>query len=394
MTEWPRACLGDIATSRGFAIGPFGSRMKTDNYTPTGARVVRGQNITSNGRIEGDFVHISEEFADSLGSARLRRGDIALPHRGAIGRAALVMADDFVMSTSLMRVRVDGSKADLRFVSAYLASPDGEREILQFASTVGTPGIGQPLASLRKVTLPLPPLTEQRRIASVLGALDDLIETNREAIGQVRELSTTLYQKVAAETDSHFALGDVARVSHMKTKPAHGPIRYVDIAAMGDGSFEMPSAIDWSEAPTRARMKAAAGSTLWSTVRPNRRAHALLVEAPDNLVLSTGIAVLTPTGIGPAELFAAADQDGFVDQLVAKADGSAYPAVRPSAFAEVRIAALGPESSARFEQALWPLWLGAHAAMDDIERLTRTRDELLPLLMSGRVRVSEDLAVA
>jgi len=175
VSEWTQASLEDLATADGFAIGPFGSRMKTEHYTTEGARVVRGQNITSDGRITGEFVYISNDFADSLGSARLRAGDITLPHRGAIGRAALVRADDMVMSTSLMRVRVNPRRADPRFVAAYLSSREGEREVLQFASTVGTPGIGQPLSSLRKVKLPLPPLPEQRRIASVLGAFDDLI---------------------------------------------------------------------------------------------------------------------------------------------------------------------------------------------------------------------------
>lgn len=394
MSEWQQKSLEDVATRDGFAIGPFGSRMKVEHYTPAGARVLRGTNITDDGRIAGEFVHVSEEFADSLGSARLRPGDIALPHRGAIGRAALVQANDLVMSTSLMRVRVDPDHADPRFVAAFLASDAGKRQVLQFASTVGTPGIGQPLSSLRKVRIPCPPLDEQRRIASVLGALDDLIETNHLAIARTRDLSRVLYQQLARNAVGEVALGEVARVSDIKLKPETGAIRYVDIAALGDGVIKLPPPIDWADAPSRARMGATDGSTLWSTVRPNRRAHGLLVEAPDDLVVSTGIAVLRPQSIGPAELFAASDQDAFVDQLICKADGSAYPAVRPAVFAEVRIASLAPEQSARFERTIWPLWRDAHAAAADNARLARTRDELLPLLMEGKVRVSEDLAVA
>lgn len=389
MAEWPTEPLGGMATRDGFAIGPFGSRMKSSNYTSEGARVVRGLNITPSGKIEGKFVFVSNQFADSLGSARLRSGDITLPHRGAIGRAALVTDDDLVMSTSLMRVRVDKEVADPRFVAAFLASEAGQREILQFASTVGTPGIGQPLTSLKQVRVPLPSLDEQRRIADVLGALDDLIEMNRQFAQHVRELSSLLYANFAAAAPGEVAVGQVATVSAKKVRPGSGLLRYIDIAAMGDGFLELPAPIDWSDAPSRARVGVEDGSTLWSTVRPNRRAHALVVDAPDDLVASTGIAVLTPKSIGPAELFAASDCDEFVDQLVAVADGSAYPAVRPVAFANVTVSSLGDTASGEFERVMWPLWRVVHAALEDNARLMRTRDELLPLLMSGRVRVRE-----
>jgi len=399
MSEWPVVRLETLAADEKSAISkPYGSAIVREDYVPEGVPVVRGVNLARGRFHDDDFVFITEDLADRMPGSRLHAADLVFTHRGSVGQVSIIPRtpryERYAVSTSQVKARLDPTRAVPEFFYYWFRSPAGQHSILRGSSTVGVPGLAQPVATVKSLQVPSPPVPEQRRIASVLGALDDLIEANREAIGKVQELSTTLYQKLAAETDTDVALGDVARVSDMKTRPAHGPIRYIDIAAMGDGSFEMPERIDWSKAPSRARMKAVAGSTLWSTVRPNRRAHALLVEAPDDLVVSTGIAVLTPTGIGPAELFAAADQDGFVDQLVAKADGSAYPAVRPSAFTEVRIAALDPEPSAQFERALWPLWLDAHAAMEDIERLTRTRDELLPLLMSGKVRVLEDLGVA
>ncbi|MET0993631.1 MAG: restriction endonuclease subunit S [Mycobacterium sp.] len=199
MSSWPIVRLGDLAADEesAIAIGPFGSRMKADNYIPSGVRVIRGQNFTDTGGLTGEYVFVSEEFASTLGASRLLEGDIVLPHRGAIGRAALVPPGAYVMSTSLMRI-LDRACACPEYVNAFLCSNAGRQEILKFASTVGTPGIGQPLASLRRVKLPLPPIEEQERIAGVLGALDGLIEANRSVSERASALAAAIASTATA----------------------------------------------------------------------------------------------------------------------------------------------------------------------------------------------------
>jgi type I restriction enzyme S subunit len=46
--EWPKVYIDDIkAKAKGaIAIGPFGSRMKSDCYVESGIPVIRGKNIT------------------------------------------------------------------------------------------------------------------------------------------------------------------------------------------------------------------------------------------------------------------------------------------------------------------------------------------------------------
>src|SRR2546427_13030085 len=99
MSSWPLVPLGELASHEesAIAIGPFGSRMKADNYVGSGVKVIRGQNFTDTGRLTGEYVFVSEAFASTLGPSRLKGGDIVLPHRGAIGRAALVPPGDYVM---------------------------------------------------------------------------------------------------------------------------------------------------------------------------------------------------------------------------------------------------------------------------------------------------------
>jgi type I restriction enzyme S subunit len=73
--------------------------------------------------------------------------------------------------------------------------------LLKNASTVGTPGIGQPLASLRSIKVPLPPLAEQKAIAAVLGALDDKIELNRRMNATLEAMARALFQSWFVDFD-------------------------------------------------------------------------------------------------------------------------------------------------------------------------------------------------
>jgi type I restriction enzyme S subunit len=156
--------------------------MKAETYVAHGIPVVRGNNIVNSRKPTGEFVFISEELAASMPGCILQPGDLVFPHRGAIGSVGLIDGDRFsrfMLSTSLMKLTPDTRRVDPLFVYYYFDSEIGRRELLMRASTVGTPGIGQPLSSLRSIPIPVPPLAVQQSIAATLGALDDKIESGR-----------------------------------------------------------------------------------------------------------------------------------------------------------------------------------------------------------------------
>lgn len=306
---------------------------------------------------------------------------VAIGRSGASIGTATFVADDYWPLNTALYVR-DFKGNDPRWTYWLLHSID----FAAYNSGSAQPSLNRNF--LTKIPVHLPPLDEQRRIAGVLGALDVLVDTNERFVRQVRELSALAYRRAKRFASTTVRLGDVVQVNSRLTKAmAEGSLTYLDIASVGDGSIDWPDKIGWAEAPSRARRLADPGSTLWSTVRPNRRAHALLVAATDDLVVSTGLAVLTPDLIGPAELFAATDEQEFVDYLISRAEGSAYPAVRGEVFEDAQIARLSPSASAEFEVQLWPLWRMVGALQEENRSLRRARDELLPLLMSGKVRV-------
>jgi type I restriction enzyme, S subunit len=74
--EWIDYSIDEIkADSKGaIAIGPFGSRMKSDCYVEFGIPVIRGNNISATKELIGDFVYISDELADELSICKCIRG--------------------------------------------------------------------------------------------------------------------------------------------------------------------------------------------------------------------------------------------------------------------------------------------------------------------------------
>lgn len=131
------------------------------------------------------------------------------------------------------------------------------------------------------------------------------------------------------------------------------------------------------------------GDTVWSTVRPNRRSHALILDRDEELIGSTGLAVLRAEDGQWAYLYEALRRDHVTDWLVASASGSAYPAVAPSKFAEVPIEWMDEDRRKRFVDVAAPLRLSAHGGVVENRKLAALRDALLPELMSGRITVKD-----
>ena len=197
--EWPVATIGELSShdDGAIAIGPFGSSMKADTYTQTGVPVVRGNNLTGRPGFFGDFVFVSEATVSRFVRCLAKPGDLVFPHRGAIGEVGLVVKqgfDHWMLSTSMMKLRPDPKKLNSSFAFYFFRSPLGRHQLLKNASQVGTPGIGQPLASLRACELALPPLDDQLTIAGVLGPLDEKIEQNRRTARALERLARAIFR--------------------------------------------------------------------------------------------------------------------------------------------------------------------------------------------------------
>jgi len=103
---------------------------------------------------------------------------------------------------------------------------------------------------------------------------------------------------------------------------------YVDIGNV-DGAKGIVSTETYSfeNAPSRARRVVRDGDTIVSTVRTYLRAIAAIREPEDDLIVSTGFAVVRPRGIDPDYLSYALRSPFFVETVVSRSTGVSYPAI-------------------------------------------------------------------
>ncbi len=100
--------------------------------------------------------------------------------------------DDLVCGYHLVILRPKPDKIDGKYLFYSLCARETEHQF--HARANGVTRFGLRKADIGTVTVPLPPLPEQRRIAHVLGALDDKIELNRRMNETLEEMARAVFK--------------------------------------------------------------------------------------------------------------------------------------------------------------------------------------------------------
>lgn len=317
------------------------------------------------------------------------------------------MASDFWPLNTALYVR-DFKGSDPKFVAYFLRRLPWSN----FVDKAAVPGVNRNHVHLLEVSLPK--LDEQRRIAAVLGALDDKIELNRKMNRTLEEMAQALFKSWFIDFDGvppsdliDSALGPIPKGFRRTTlaelaslnpeswsKSSRPPtVEYLDLSSTKWGRIEGTSLYDSKDAPSRAQRVLRIGDTVVGTVRPGNGSYALILR--DGLTGSTGFAVLRPkASIHRSFVYLAATSGTNIERLEHLADGGAYPAVRPDVVAATEIVC-GDESSMRsFAAVVDPVLERIEANERQSRTLAELRDTLLPKLISGELRVPDAEALA
>lgn len=237
-SKWDIYKIQDICADEdgAISIGPFGSRLRSNEYTDTGIPVIRGKNIRDNPGFEGDFAYVSEKKADSLGTSNVYKNELVFPHRGAIGKVGIVNDQNrYVLSSSLMKLKCNQEFINPRYVYYFFKSHLGRHELLKNSSQVGTPGIGQPLTSLKDIDIPIPPKSYQDMVDHYLTTLDQKIYLNQQTNETLEAMAQAIFK-------SWFVDFDPVRAK-IKAKSAGRDPNRAAMSAIAGVSLEQ----DWDE---------------------------------------------------------------------------------------------------------------------------------------------------
>jgi len=198
-SEWKETTIGNIAAKGGHGLvdGPFGSNLPASSYTADGIPVIRGSNLTlGSGRFKGDeFVYVSDETADRLSRSLCKANDIVFTKKGTLGQTGLVPDDgyeSYLISSNQMKLTVDTDIALPLYVYYFVSSQQSTEKIIRDSESTGVPKTN--LAYLKDFPISLPPLEKQKRIAHVLGSLDDKIALNRQINTTLESMAQALFK--------------------------------------------------------------------------------------------------------------------------------------------------------------------------------------------------------
>ena len=186
--SWPIVTLNDIAIN--IVDGPFGSSLKTSDYVDEGVPVLQGKNITGNRFKFFDVRYITEKKTESIKRSTVKVGDHLLVKIGSIGYSAIIddlYGHDFaIIPANLAKITPNKEIIDSRYLHRYLTSDSAIRYFQKIASKTAQPALS--LSKIKALEIPLPPLEEQRRIASILDQADELRQKRQQAIEKLNQL--------------------------------------------------------------------------------------------------------------------------------------------------------------------------------------------------------------
>lgn len=266
-----------------------------------------------------------------------------------------------------------------------------------------------------QIPIPVPPRPEQDQIVAYLRAQDvhiarfikvkrDLIKLLTEQKLRIIDHAVTrgLDASVALKPSGIEWLGDVpvhwdvkplkrwvrlnASTLGEKTDPDF-EFRYVDIGSVQTGRLAKElERIRFEVAPSRARRVLRRGDTIISTVRTYLKAIWYVSEEADDLIASTGFAVLTPgNSAEPEYLGYVIQSSAFVNRVAANSIGIAYPAIAETVLGRFPVA-LPPTVDE--QQAIVAHIKTESAPLDDA--ITRTEEEIT-LIREYRDRLITDV---
>ena len=416
---WSRRALVELQAKEKWALngGPFGSKLVQRDYIDSGIPVIRGVNLSGNAKFnDNDFVYVSERKADELRANNAQPGDVVFTQRGTIGQVGMIPKKSsfprYVISQSQMKMTVDESQVLPDWIYYYFTAPLTVTELMNKAFSSGVPHIN--LGILRELQVPVPPLPTQRKIAAILSAYDDLIENNLRRIKILEEMAQNLYREWFVK---------FRFPGHQHARFTDSPLGRIpegwEVKRLGDAFL-----IVLGGTPSRNRPEFWRNGTVpwinsgkvndFRVTEPSELITELALKKSAAKLMPPGTTLIAITGatlgqVSILEIEASANQSvvGVISEdenliewlhltirerissIINHASGGAQQHINKGIVDDVVVAVPPGNIAEKFRNIVHPLYRQIAGLIFKNITLRRTRDLLLPRLISGEVDVSE-----
>ncbi|MCR4675300.1 MAG: restriction endonuclease subunit S [Lachnospiraceae bacterium] len=248
----------------------------------------------------------------------------------------------------------------------------------------------------------------QQKIGQMLSNYDLAIENNNKRIKKLEQMVENLYKEwfVRFRFPNHegttiengiplgwklYKISEICDInkSSLRKTDCIDVINYLDTGSLNENIINGLEEYQIYDAPSRAKRKAKKNSILFSTVRPILKHYGIIKKVPNNMIVSTGFAVLDAKYdiSNIIYLFVSSDEVRSYCQTIAEGAVATYPTIRPEEIGRIKIALPPLEEAERLNKLLEPYFLMRQRLVDINTNLINQRDLLLPRLMSGKLEV-------
>ena len=189
MSKWQQVKLNDCCAS--ISDGDHQAPPKSESGIP----FVTISNIDSYNSLDfSNVMYVPQMYYDKLDNKRkAQKGDIIYSVVGSFGIPVLIKDNTPFVFQRHIAILKPGDDLDSRFLYYTMLNKDFYHKA--DAVAIGAAQRTISLSALRNLEISLPPIEEQRKIADVLSAYDDLIENNRKQIKLLEEAAQRLYKE-------------------------------------------------------------------------------------------------------------------------------------------------------------------------------------------------------
>ncbi len=419
MAEWPTSKIGELGV---VFDGPHATP-KTVSEGP----IFLGIGALQDGRINlGETRHVTpDDFTKWTRRVRPQAGDVVFSYETRLGQAAIIPEGMVCcLGRRMGLVRLDQSKILPRFFLYNYLSP-GFQEFLRSRTVHGATVDRILLTEFPDFPFPCPPIEEQRRLATLLGSIDDKIELNRRMNETLEAMARAIFKDwfvdfgptrakaegrppyLAPELWDLFPDGldeedkpagwETSRLSelayHHRTTVSPGAepaqiYEHYSIPAFDSGNEPV---LDVGASIKSNKTVVPEDAVLLSKLNPEiERVWLPNSKSGTPQVTSTEFLAFTP--VAPATravLYCLFKCRPFREEMTSMVTGTSnsHQRVSPKLLLERQVLVSDPSVLAAFDKTISPLLDRLLANRSESKSLAQTRDLLLPKLMSGEIRL-------
>ena len=236
MREWKEIKLGDICA---FQEGYVNPSQNFPEYFDGNIKWLRATDL-NNGYVYNTTRTLTQKGFESAGKSALlfKPNTIGISKSGTIGRLGILK--DYMCGNRAVINIAPSSEVDTKFIYYTLLSMQSNFEHL----AVGSVQKNLYVPILADISIKLPPLAEQQRIASILSSLDDKIELNNTINKNLEEQAQTLFKNwfidfepFGGEMPKDWKVGKLSDIVNVKYGKDHKKLGDGIIPVYGSGGI-------------------------------------------------------------------------------------------------------------------------------------------------------------